>query len=122
MPGTTSGGRSHSDDRTAAADDEEATDQRETLSRLSIHHQLLYSIVAEAGRIHTGEVHRRYKSLADEFYCDCTKCPVGGRSRRYQLTTLRERGLIDGEGIGRGRYYWVTDEAPAPVIDLDELR
>ena len=93
--------------------------RRAKLSGLSFHHLLLYSIVAAAGEIGAGELHDRYESLQEEWYRDRALEPVGRRSRRYQLATLRASDLVACEGANRHRRYRVRDETIAPPIAVD---
>lgn len=73
------------------------------------HHRLLYRLVRDAGTIPAAELHARYDDVAPDAYRGHTATPIGRRARRNKLADLRDAGLLNAEGEGPAREYWVTE-------------
>lgn len=87
------------------------------LGSLPFHHQILYSIVHEAGELTAGELHDRYDEITS-IYKGQPTAPIGKRERRRKIPKLVDYDLVDHDGATRGRTYWVVDEGVDPVVEL----
>ncbi|ELY54212.1 Cdc6/Cdc18 family protein [Natronococcus jeotgali] len=88
------------------------------LQSLPYHHQVLYSIIHDAGEITGEKLHDRYEVAAEVVYSGSPVQPLGKRARRGKLPKLQAYDLIDYDGPTRDRLYWVVDEKIEPVARI----
>lgn len=89
------------------------------LRSLPFHHQVLYTLVYEAGEIAAPDLHDRYDNLAEDLYEGHPATPICRRTRRNKLQKLEDYDLIEVEGDGRARIYRPTDPEIVAAIDAD---
>lgn len=49
----------------------------------------------------------------DEYQINTWALPAELQPHIHELPRLKRRGLVDGEGQGRSRQWWITDEGEA---------
>lgn len=94
---------------TAALIEEREPDARSVVKKryraaLDTHQRLLYTIVEDAGEIRGEDLHQRFLDRVGE------SSPPAKRTRNRLLEALRNYGLIELEGEGRGATYLVPGE------------
>jgi len=94
--------------------------RKAALLSMPFHHQLLYSLIANAGEISSGTLYDRYDDIADSCYRDRVLEPIGRRARRNKLDKLGEYGLVESDGENYPIWRPV-DASIQPPIDLQSL-
>lgn len=90
--------------------------RRANLDSLPYHHQVLYALVWEAGKISPGTLHDKYERVAPDTYRGVDVVPVSERQRRNQLTKLEQYNLVE-RSEKKGPIV-IVDEKVKPKIDL----
>jgi len=79
------------------------------LGSLAYHHQVLYELIRQAGRIRMRELNKQYEKREEELYNGQAVTPISRRWRRERLPKLVEYDLVEREKKAGGTEYAVID-------------